>query len=123
MGLRLNCAATLAAACLAPTNAAADTAPSSTLGSIARAVGEEGIAAPAPNGAVDLPDAATDAAALAVGGGKQLTMEVPGRGPDVAGGSTALFNGAADGTAVAVQSTSQGLRALVSIDSAAAPER
>lgn len=58
-------------------------------------------------------------------GSSALTMSVPATGPDLAsdGTETALFHGRGADTSVAVQATTDGLRALVHIDTPLAPER
>lgn len=99
------------------------------LNDISDALNEEA-AAPAVSEFVDglvdtaLPDSG-DAPATSSGPEGSLTMAVPAEGTDVAvqSDNTALFDGTADDTTLAVQSTSDGLRALVHIDSADAPER
>lgn len=73
---------------------------------------------------VQLPGAASQAAVATTPAGV-LTMEVPAQGRDLAQGddSITLLDGSATDTAVAVQRTESGLRALVHIDSIEAPER
>ena len=77
-----------------------------------------------PAVAAELPETGTDPAEATTAAGT-LTMDVPVSGADLAPSSatTALFEGTAPDTAVAVQDTTEGLRALVHIDSPEAPER
>jgi hypothetical protein len=72
----------------------------------------------------DLPASANDAAAVTTPAGT-LTMEVPAEGRDLNrhDNSTAVFEGTGEDTAIAVQATEAGVRALVHIESADAPER
>jgi len=73
---------------------------------------------------VDLPDSGTEAAATSTPTGV-LTLDLPARGGDLSNGDddARLFDGTGVDTAVAVQSLESGVRALVHIDSANAPER
>ena len=96
---------------------------------IAQALSEEGSAPTVSEfgtGPIDteLPDSGEVPAATSSSAGT-LTMELPAEGEDVAAqsSSTALFDGTGDDTAIAVQSTTEGLRALVLIDSQESPER
>ena len=72
----------------------------------------------------DLPDSGSQPAAASTSVGT-LTMDVPATGADLTPGGDALavFEGTAPDTIVAVEDTPQGPRALVHIDSPAAPER
>lgn len=80
--------------------------------------------APGEEVAADLPETGADSAEATTAVGT-LTMDIPAAGTDLAPASeaTALFDGTAPATTVAVQNTTEGLRALVHIDSLASPER
>jgi len=105
---------------------------SEVMGDLAAALDQEGVPAVTEEVSsavadVELPTAAGEPAEFDSPAG-ELTMDVPASGADLApdaesGADTALFEGDAADTTVAVQDTGAGLRALVHIDSPDAPER
>jgi hypothetical protein len=72
---------------------------------------------------VDIPDRGAEPVETEAAAGR-LTMDLPASGRDLASdGDTALFDGSGRDNAIAVESTTNGVRALVYIDSDEAPER
>lgn len=106
-----------------PTTAAPDT----VLSAIEEAVEDQGISTNAPPSdatSVDLPETGSQDAE-AVGDTGTLTMGIPADGADLSDGDahTSLFEGDSPEASIAVQSTEDGMRALIHIASASAPER
>lgn len=105
------------------------TAPASANGQdvqddLALAIDSVGATAAVSNSDVELPDDGDDAAVFETDG-KELTMtadSASGAAVDSADGSQ-TFKSSTPDTSLTLQSTSEGLRALVHIDSPAAPER
>ncbi len=120
---------------LVPGVAVADT--DETVEQINQAAAEEQAAPVAPNPDVSIPSSGTGlvtlggfaSAELAAGLPgvavelPEVALELPARGLADQAGETAVFDGAAPGAHVAVQPTSAGVRTVVQIDSAEAPER
>ena len=116
-------ATAMTAACVVPASALAADSSTEVVDQLDQAVAVEQAAPAAANAAVELPSTGADNAALSLPGGEMLTMRVPADGDASGTADTAVFEGTAASTTLAVQSTAMGLRALISIDSPAAPER
>ncbi len=116
-------ATAMTAACVVPASALAADSSTEVVDQLDQAVTVEQAAPAASNAAVELPSTGADNAALSLPGGEMLTMGVPADGNASGTADTAVFEGTAARTTLAVQSTATGLRALISIDSPAAPER
>ena len=113
----------MTAVCVVPASALAADSSAEVVNQFDAAVAVEQTSPAEANTAVELPIAGSDDASLSLPGGDLLTMGIPAEGGASGTTDTAVFEGSAPSTALAVQSTSTGLRALISIDSAAAPER
>lgn len=90
---------------------------------VVEAVNAEATVPAAPNPATDVPSSGEDEASLAMGFGKTISFDFPAAGDGTTVGLTTVFEGTAADTKIALQPTAVGLRALVHIESAAAPER
>lgn len=107
----------------ADTDASATSTTDSTAAQVASAVAATGTTPAAPNDAVDISTATGTATVDTVSGG-QLTMSTPtrGDGQTSSDGLTTVYDGTSTDTSVALQPTDTGVRAAITIDSAAAPE-
>lgn len=76
-----------------------------------------------PNPEVHISKEASDPAVIE-SGGVQIAMSIPAEGTGVPlSGETVVFEGSTDGNSIFLESTSEGVRALINIETELAPER
>ena len=103
-------------------SATADDVASAPSEAIAQALDRSDAPQPTADNDVAIPSSAEDDAVVETAAG-EVTMSIPAVGEAEVDGPTALYEGAEEGISVALQPAAGGLRALVHIDSAQAPER
>lgn len=94
-----------------------------TAAQINKAVAAENAAPAARNPDVSIPSTGTGVITLGGSGAGEIAVDLPAKGAADQAGKTTVFDGAAPGAQVGVQPTAHGVRVLVHIDSAEAPER
>jgi hypothetical protein len=115
-------AALLAALCAATPAAAETVSDAQQVASNVASATDDALTPASAVGGVDIGD--TGSAPVVIDSGQHaVTLRLPAQGDAVVVGDTTVFAGRAEDSAVAMQPTVDGVRALVQIDSAEAPER
>jgi hypothetical protein len=106
---------------LAPGVALADDT-NQTATAINKAVAAEGTAPVAANDAVSVPEQGSQPLAMDTAGA-EITLKLPAEGRGERVGATTVYDGSRDGSQIAVQPVTNGMRALVQIDDPSAPSK